>query len=57
MCSHLFLPDEKQDEVANDSLDNVIFGIYMDDASPNSDPCKTDDSLDNNVAGVYQTRG
>lgn len=29
----------------------------MDDASPTSDACKTDDSLDNNVAGIYQTRG
>lgn len=57
MCSELFLPDEEQVEVANDSLDNDIFCTSMDDASPTSDPCRTGDSLDNNVAGVYQTRG
>lgn len=57
MCSKLFLPDEKKGEVVNDSLDNDIFDTSMDDASPTSDPCKTDDSLYNNVAGAYQTRG
>lgn len=35
--NQLFLPDEEQDEVANDSLDNDILGTYVDDASPTSD--------------------
>lgn len=51
MCSQLLLPDEEQGEVANDSLDNDIFGTSMDEP----DPFKTDDSLDINVAVVYQT--
>lgn len=56
MRNQLFLPDEEQDELAIACLGNKILDTSIGNASPTSDPRKTDDSSHNNISGVHQTR-